>query len=606
MLPKKILKVISGLLLFMAVVLCIAYYQLLRPSENLKVDSISFADIESSSADLYPVIISDVNSIRDKVIIDTNVSILMSDGVKLAANVYRPAKEGSFPVIMSFTAYDKDKGPEEYPPVLKASYLTDFDLGSFTVSPWTTWEGPDPAFWTGHGYVVIQVDSRGFFDSEGRASLFDEQNTRDFHEAITWAGSQTWSNGHVALHGVSYLAISQWVVASNNSPEFLKAIIPWEGQTDPYREVMYHGGIPETVFTEFWLNRVRSCANGKKPLPPHGVFRIAHKNPWLLQRVQEAPNFDLSSIEVPALICASWSDHGLHSRGSLEAYKKISSGQKWLFTHGRPKWSTYYSEEALEFQKRFLDYFLKGIDNGMDSIPSVRLEVRESLDSFYVRYEEDFPLPSTNYQSFFLHPDGALKNEKDLRNSRFSYDWESEKATFNYRFTQDTEISGHIKLKLWVSTSKGSDMDLFAGINKLDRSGEKVDFYAKTGYKQGLASMGWLRVSERALDSANSTNWQPILSHDNPQKIRAGEPVAVEIEILASSTFFEAGESLQLVIQGKDFYEHPSLGHHYSVNRGEHHIHFGDQYDSHLLIPVIRQDFLTRYSNTRRTNPGGD
>jgi hypothetical protein len=39
----------------------------------------------------------------------------------------------------------------------------------------------------------------------------------------------------------------------------------------------------------------------------------------------------LENIEVPALICASWSDHGLHTRGSIEAFERISSKQKWLF-----------------------------------------------------------------------------------------------------------------------------------------------------------------------------------------------------------------------------------------------------------------------------------
>ena len=107
-------------------------------------------------------------------------------------------------------------------------------------------EAPDPAFWVSHGYAVVQVDSRGYFKSEGSASLFDDQNIQDFHETITWAGTQDWSNGNVGLNGVSYLAISQWVAASKNPPSHLKAIIPWEGNTDGYREVLYHGGIPET------------------------------------------------------------------------------------------------------------------------------------------------------------------------------------------------------------------------------------------------------------------------------------------------------------------------------------------------------------------------
>lgn len=144
-----------------------------------------------------------------------------------------------------------------------------------------------------------------------------------------------------------------------------------------------------------------------------------------------------------------------------------------------------------------------------------------------------------------------------------------------------------MKLKLWVSTAKGSDMDLFVAIKKIDTKGKEVFFYAKTGYTKGPVSMGWLRVSQRQLDQEKSTDWQPVLTLQNPQKLSKNEIVPVEIEILPSSTLFKKGESLQLVIQGKDFFVHPAMGHSYSVNKGTHSLFAGKQYDSHLLIPVI-------------------
>jgi predicted acyl esterase len=130
-------------------------------------------------------------------------------------------------------------------------------------------------------------------------------------------------------------------------------------------------------------------------------------------------------------------------------------------------------------------------------------------------------------------------------------------------------------------------MDLFVAVKKLDSKGKEVYFYAKTGYTKGPVSMGWLRVSERELDAEKSTEWQPVLTHKNPQKISKNEIVPVEIEILPSSTLFKKGEALQLVIQGKDFFVHPAMGHYYSVNKGKHSIFTGNQYDSHLLVPVI-------------------
>ena len=103
----------------------------------------------------------------------------------------------------------------------------------------------------------------------------------------------------------------------------------------------------------------------------------------------------------------------------------------------------------------------------------------------------------------------------------------------------------------------------------------------------GPVAMGWLRVSERALDEDRSTPWQPVLRHDDPRPLTPGEVVSVDVEILPSSTLLRAGESLELVVQGADLFEHPALGHAYSrdVNQGMHTIHAGGDYDSHLLVP---------------------
>jgi predicted acyl esterase len=588
MLKNRFLKSLFFVLIALLLMIAGADYFLLRPYEDINPgEPISFPT-EPSGEGIYPVTIREIDSLKEAVIIEKGVSIPMEDGINLSANVFRPKGKGPYPVVMSFTAYDKDKGPEAYPPPLNASGLPDFNLGTFQVSPWTMWEAPDPAFWVSQGYAVLQVDSRGYFQSEGAASLFDEQNIQDFHEAITWAGTQAWSNGNVGLNGVSYLAISQWVAATQDPPAYLKAIIPWEGNTDSYREVLYHGGIPETVFTGFWVNRVRECANEKKPLPPFYIFKIGHKNPWLLRKIKEPPQIQLHSIKVPTLVCATWSDQGLHSRGSFEGYKQISSPKKWLFTHGRQKWAVYYSEEALDFQKDFFDHFLKGKANGFDTVKSVRLEVRESLEQYRVRYEDAWPIPNTVYRELYL--DGstnALQTTVLSHSDTIQYDPLNSDASFAYRFSEDTELSGNMKLKLWVSTNEGSDMDLFVAVKKLNQEGEEVHFYAKTGYVNGPVAMGWLRVSERELDRKKSTPWQPVLTHQNPQKISPNEIVPVEIEILPSSTLFKKGESLQVVIQGRDFFRHPAMGHHYSKNKGEHSIYTGKAYDSHLLVPVI-------------------
>ena len=253
----------------------------------------------------YPAKVRGVEHLNDQVVIEKDVWVAMRDGVRLSANVFRPKAPGRYPVVMAFTAYDKDKGPDLYPKLLRNALKPDFDLGTFTVSPWTSWEGPDPAFWVPHGYIVVYVDSRGYASSEGEPGTLSMQDRDDFARVVEGAGTREGSKGNVGLTGVSYLPIPQWV-AARGPPPHLKAIIPWEGQSDAYREVLYHGGIPETAFTGFWSRKVRSGANGN-PLPPPAIFNFAHKRPGLMKWVQQQPanksGIDLPSIQVPALIC---------------------------------------------------------------------------------------------------------------------------------------------------------------------------------------------------------------------------------------------------------------------------------------------------------------
>src|SRR5260370_41801013 len=117
-------------------------------------------------------------------------------------------------------------------------------------------------------------------------------------------------------------------------------------------------------------------------------------------------------MEVPALMCESWSDYGIHTRGSLEGFQRIGSAQKWLYTHGGRKWHTFYSPEARELQRRFFDRFLKGEANGFGQTPRVQLAVRRSLDESDIRTEPDWPLARIAYVPLYLAgPTALLRTE---------------------------------------------------------------------------------------------------------------------------------------------------------------------------------------------------
>ena len=520
------------------------------------------------------------------IVVEKDVFIKMRDGVRLAVNVFRPDKPGKFPVIMAFVGpYGKDAGPHEYA-YSRYEYFVDLGLtvGTLRISEATPFEGPDPAFWVSNGYAVVHLDTRGFFKSEGEKQVLTQTEMLDYYEAIEWAGTQEWSNGNVGLSGVSYLAVSQYYAASTHPPH-LKAISPWEGFSDEYRDRRFPGGVPESTFSLEWRKR-----NVTGQMTDADI--AAFLDPVSSQN-QMSGNPQLEKVITPALICASWSDHGLHTRGGFEAFKRISSELKWLYNHGRRKWEEYYSEEALAYQKRFFDHFLKGIDNGMMDMPRVRLEVRQTSDDYTVRYENEWPIARTEYRKLYLGAaNGTLNLDEVRRQGKISYDSADGKAEFDLTFGKDTELSGHMKLKLWVSAEEADEMDLIVGIKKLNTDGDEVHFYgtAMSAYIKGIVARGWLRVSQRELDEEKSTPWQPILKHQGEQRLKPGEIVPVEIEILPSSTLFRKGETLRLVVQGTDLIQGPPwgwLGYRQLANKGFHSIYAGGEYDSHLLVPVI-------------------
>ncbi len=267
---------------------------------------------------------------------------------------------------------------------------------------------------------------------------------------------------------------------------------------------------------------------------------------------------------------------------------RSSSSQKWLYTHGRNKWDAYYSTEALEWQKSFFDHFLKGEDNGFNKRPPVRLETRRTRQDFDVRSESQWPPERTQYVARYLDLDQArLVAEPPSGPQSHAYDAQScQTVETSLTFDERTEVTGPMVLKLWASALDADDLDLFVAVRKFDREGREVHFCTRDGYRQGVVALGWLRASQRHLDPQRSRPGRPYLSQDRTEKVRPGEIVPVDIEILASSTIFEAGETLRLVVGGRDILSFARFGHDDTVNHGRHEIHAGGAKASRLLIPL--------------------
>ncbi|MCC2088838.1 CocE/NonD family hydrolase [Mammaliicoccus sciuri] len=544
--------------------------------------------IEDIKEGINHIVVDSIQYGNQEMIMEKDVAVPMSDGAVLYVNVIRPNKPGKFPVVMSADTYGKDNKPK----ITNMGSLWP-TLGAIPTSSITPEESPDPGFWVPNDYVVVKVALRGSAKSKGALYPWGLSEAKDYAEVIEWAGEQEWSNGNVGTNGVSYLAVTQWWVASLN-PSHLKAMIPWEGLNDMYREIAFHGGIPDTGFYRFWYEGIVA----RWPETEIEDLKKEQKLHTMFDEYWKGKQADLSAIKVPMFVCASWSTQGLHNRGTFEGFKQASSEDKWLKIHGRKEWESYYARESLEQQKEFFDYYLKGIENDWKDTPKVSYEVRDKFYRGNTKIATNFPLPNTKETALYL--DGSDMTLKDLQpeaSTKVSYNSESEgkdEVRFNKVFNEDTELTGNMKLKLWVSAEEADDMDLFVGIKKINKQGEEVNFPDFNHIEHGQVASGWLRVSHRELDNDKSTPLQPWHKHETELKLAKDEIVPVEIEILPSSTLFKKGEQLEVVVKASEVVKGNSTPglktryeHEETVNKGVHNIYAGDKYDSHLLIPVI-------------------
>src|SRR3990172_8300286 len=116
------------------------------------------------------------------------------------------------------------------------------------------------------------------------------------------------------------------------------------------------------------------------------------ENLWqsVLTRPLDGPYYhertgDLSKVTVPLLSAGNWGGQGLHPRGNFEGYMRAASQRKWLEVHGGSHWAPFYTDYGVKLQKRFFDFFLKGIANGWDRQPRVLLQGRHPREKFLAR-----------------------------------------------------------------------------------------------------------------------------------------------------------------------------------------------------------------------------
>jgi predicted acyl esterase len=516
------------------------------------------------------------SEVRDGMQIDWDAPIEMSDGLVLRADIFRPLKEGHYPVILSSGPYAKGlEFKQGYPSNWQRLVEAAPEVLQGSTNKHQNWELVDPERWVPAGYVCVRVDSRGSGRSPGYMNLWSKQVTQDLYECIEWAGVQPWSNGKVGLNGISYYAMNQWHVAPLKPPH-LAALCIWEGNADFYREQARHGGILSDMVGGWYPRQVLSVQHGVGDRGKRSVVTgDTVAGPETLPEEELAKNRDdlggqllkrelyddfyaerrgaVEKIDVPLLSAGNWGGQGIHPRGNIEGFLAAGTDRKWLEMHGHTHFTHFYSRYGEALQRKFFDHFLKGEDTGWNQQPRVSLNIRRPGEQFTLRAENEWPLARTQWTKYYLQPEAkTLGTTAPPMETALTYEALGDGLRF---FTppmeRELEITGPIAAKLWLS-SETKDADVFLVLGVYDPSGTEVTFIGSNDPRTPVG-LGWLRASHRKLDTKLSKPYRPYHTHDEKQPLTPGEVYELDVEIWPTCIVVPPGYRVALTVRGKDY-----------------------------------------------------
>ena len=550
-----------------------------------------------------------------KLIVEKDVRIPLRDGAILYVDIFRPDGGAErFPAIMNIGPYQKDR-----------LWIPPDDLEE-KANPHLAWETANPVWWCARGYACVRVDSRGSGKSPGLSDPSSYQEAVDFHDAIEWTAKLPWCSGSIGTLGVSYHANCQWRVA-NLQPPSLKAIIPWEGRADLYRDQTFHGGIFAMGFLHTWIatNMAHHLMGRPRTYNPN-----AFNNNMLWQWASNSLDSEFwrmrsahwDRITVPLYSVGNWTGTGLHLRGNIEAFMHAASKHKKLRIHSGTHFHPFHSEEGRLDQLRFFDQWLKGIDTGIMDEPPVKLMIRtgDGLKNYRFRFEHEWPLARTKWTKMYLklnaewqsatgQCEGTIDAAPPQKTTQAAYaasppshagvsssapshaSGSVGRTGISFEtapLPADTEITGPIVLVLWVSSTT-EDMDIFATIRNIGPDGNDVWEMGQQGNDEVPVAKGWLRVSHRKLDPARSLPYRPYHAHDERLWLKPGEVVECHVEIWPTCMVFKRGHRIRLDVQPRDGVGASAYRHyHADYNIGaQNTIYAGGDKISYLLLPII-------------------
>jgi putative CocE/NonD family hydrolase len=565
---------------------------------------------------------------EQRVIVDLDVPVPMRDGVRLRANVYRPA-EGRWPVLLTRLPYGKD-----------------LPLGS---------EALDPLQAARRGYVVIVQDTRGRLASEGEWRPF-ETEAEDGVDTIAWAADLPHANGQVGMFGLSYFGFTQWSAAIQQPPA-LKAMVPALTWSDPMNGLVFRGGALELGRSAHWglvmgfdglirqlrgdraaLGAAVACLTREiDGLGPSGYRSLPLREFAPLRRQPVLPAFfdrvdhpmegealdpvtivgKHDRVLVPTFNVGGWFDIFLADTiTNFSAMQRLGRPTRLMigpWTHsdyelpvGELDFGLGSQLSLLNLQAsfaglqlRWFDHWLKGIDTGVLSEAPVRIFV---MGANVWRDEQEWPLARATETPFYFRARGGLSTgQPDAEEpDRFTYDpadpvpahggallmapeflrgpvdqrrIEARADVLTYTtapLDRDLEVTGPVRVRLWACSSV-PDTDFVARLVDVYPDGRAInltDGIIRARYRNGLV--------------------------ESP--LEPGQPYQFTIDLWATSNVFKAGHQVRVQVTSSNFPRwdrNPNTGHPFGTDAeadlrpARQTVLHDRDHPSHITLPLV-------------------
>ena len=343
--------------------------------------------------------------------IEFNTRVKMRDGVELSVDIYRPERDGRFPVILSRTPYNKSTP--------RGGHL---ELGRYFAA---------------RGYVYVAMDVRGRGDSDGKFTPYRNEGP-DGYDSIEWCAQQPWSTGKVGTIGASYLGYDQWITALEQPPH-LTTMIVMTTPPDPFVESPT--GLQSPTYMSWHLlisgHVLHNLAAVDWPsvyahLPVYTMDTAAGLDSPYWRQVVDHPGIDqwwdpliyqnkYERVRVPIMHVSGWYDDeqagatmnyiGMTTKGQsaeLRRNQKLLMGP-WPHavnstTHlGDIEFGPTAVIDLNLYELRWFDHWLKGIDTGIMQEPPVRIFL---MGENKWHDEKEWPIGRTKYVDYYLHSKG--------------------------------------------------------------------------------------------------------------------------------------------------------------------------------------------------------